>query len=374
VKAVHNPPLALLVALFMGCTQLGFLTVAPNRLLSGRPVALFAATGAGSAVLLVAATGVLLACVWLRPRRTVSVCALAAGCLLLCGLVMAAGAGSAVLAAQNPAAVRIGLGGGFWGMGFCVSLAIVDALRQLRAGVALRLLVLGLLLTVLATIAATGELDTLSLAREYVTQRGAFGAALLRHLLLVFATLGIVLLLGLPLGIAVQRRVHLRRPVFAVLNVVQTVPSLALFGLLVAPLAAVGLSGIGVVPALTALVGYALLPIVRNTVAGLDGVDAATRDAAVGMGLSPVQVLVRVDLPLAAPALLAGLRIVVVQTVGLAVVAALIGAGGLGAFIFQGLGQYATDLVLLGALPAIFLALAADVLLQLGAEMRGSTV
>jgi osmoprotectant transport system permease protein len=370
VKYLRNPPLALLLVLLVACTQFGFVTLAPNRLLSGQPVLLFAVVGTESTFLLAATAGVLAACALLRPCRVVSRCALAAACLLLCGLVVAAGAGSAFLTTHNPAAVRVGLGGGFWGMVFCVSLAIVDALRHLRAGPVLRLLTLALLLATLGAFATAGGLDTLSLAREYVTHRAAFGAALLRHLLLVAATLALVLVLGLPLGIAAQRRPGLRRPVFAVLNVVQTVPSLALFGLLLAPLAAVGLSGIGLVPALTALVAYALLPIVRNTVAGLDGVDASTREAALGMGLSPAQVLARVDIPLATPALLAGLRIVVVQTVGLAVVAALIGAGGLGDFIFQGLGQYATDLVLLGALPAIFLALAADVLLQLVAEAR----
>ena len=156
---------------------------------------------------------------------------------------------------------------------------------------------------------------------------------------------------------------------FATLNVIQTLPSVALFGLLIAPLAAIGLSGIGVVPALIALVGYALLPVVRQVVAGLDGVDAATLDAAAGMGLSRAQVLARVELPLAAPALIAGLRIVTVQTIGLAVVAALIGAGGLGDFVFQGLGQYAVDLVLLGALPAIGLALLADLVLRLAAAV-----
>jgi osmoprotectant transport system permease protein len=369
MKYFRNSPLALLLVILVACTSLGFLTVAPNRLLSGQPVSLFALIGTGNTALFVATVGALAACALLPQRRVVSLCALAGACLLLCGLVVAAGTGSASLSANGPAAVRVGLGGGFWGMVFCVSLAIVDALRHLRAGPAPRLLVLVLLLAALGAFAAAGGLDGLSLAREYETHRAAFGAAVLRHLFLVSTTLALVLALGLPLGIAAQRRPGLRRPVFAVLNVVQTVPSLALFGLLLAPLAAIGLSGIGVVPALAALVAYALLPIVRNTVAGLDGVDASTREAAAGMGLSPAQVLTRVDIPLAMPALLAGLRIVVVQTVGLAVVAALIGAGGLGEFVFQGLGQYAIDLVLLGALPSIFLALGADVLLQLIADM-----
>jgi osmoprotectant transport system permease protein len=130
-------------------------------------------------------------------------------------------------------------------------------------------------------------------------------------------------------------------------------------------LAALGVGGIGPAPAIIALVLYALLPIVRNTTIGLAGIDPAIVDAAAGMGLTQRQVFWRIELPLALPVLLAGLRIVIVQTIGLAVVAALIGAGGLGTFVFEGLGQYAIDLVLLGALPAIFMALAADFVLQM---------
>ena len=131
------------------------------------------------------------------------------------------------------------------------------------------------------------------------------------------------------------------------------------------------IGGIGIAPAIVALVLYALLPVVRNTVAGLTGVDGAVIEAARGMGLTAGQIFRQIELPLALPVFLAGLRIVLVQAIGLAVVAALIGAGGLGTFVFEGLGQYAVDLVLLGALPAILLALAADFLLQtLSAVLR----
>jgi osmoprotectant transport system permease protein len=137
-------------------------------------------------------------------------------------------------------------------------------------------------------------------------------------------------------------------------------------------LAALGVGGIGPAPAVIALILYALLPIVRNTVSGISGVDPDVIDAARGVGLTRRQIFWRVELPLSLPILVAGLRIVIVQTIGLAVVAALIGAGGLGTFVFDGLGQYATSLVLLGSLPAIVLALAADFLLRLAANsLRG---
>jgi osmoprotectant transport system permease protein len=223
-------------------------------------------------------------------------------------------------------------------------------------------------------LAAVGTFEGLSIAREYATRRQLFADALLRHVGLVAGSVGPALALGFPLGIAAARKPRLQGPLFAVLNLLQTIPSIALFGLLIAPLAALakavpslaalGVGGIGVAPAIVALVLYALLPVVRNTAAGLADVDAAVVEAGRGMGLTQGQIFRQVELPLALPVLLAGLRIVIVQAIGLAVVAALIGAGGLGTFVFEGLGQYAVDLVLLGALPAIFLALAADFALQ----------
>jgi len=216
--------------------------------------------------------------------------------------------------------------------------------------------------------------DALSIVREYATRRQLFADAMLRHITLVAGSVGPAIAIGFPLGVAAARKPALQNPLFAILNLLQTIPSIALFGLLIFPLgalarsvpwlAAIGVGGIGVAPAIVALVLYALLPIVRNTSAGIAGVDPAVIESARGMGLTQRQIFRQVELPLALPVLLAGLRIVTVQAIGLAVVAALIGAGGLGTFVFEGLGQYAVDLGLLGALPAIFLALAADFVLQ----------
>ncbi|HYM73691.1 MAG TPA: ABC transporter permease, partial [Stellaceae bacterium] len=224
-------------------------------------------------------------------------------------------------------------------------------------------------------LAATGAFDALSLAREYATRRDVFAAALIRHILLVAAAIGPALLIGVPLALAARRRPRFDAPLFAVLNLLQTVPSIALFGLLIVPLSALasavpalgalGVGGVGPAPAIIALILYALLPVARNTLAGIAAVPPAAIEAARGMGMTRRQVFWQIEMPLALPVLLAGLRIVTVQTIGLAVVAALIGAGGLGSFVFEGLGQYAADLVLLGAVPAIALALATDFLLRL---------
>ncbi|HKJ86418.1 MAG TPA: ABC transporter permease, partial [Spirochaetia bacterium] len=159
-------------------------------------------------------------------------------------------------------------------------------------------------------------------------------------------------------------------PVFAVTSGLQTIPSLALFGLMIAPLAflsreipllrTLGIRGVGNAPAIIALTLYGLLPIVRNTVVGLKSIGAGVLDAGRGMGMSRRELLVLVQIPIALPIILTGLRITAVQTVGNAAVAALIGARGLGNFVFQGLGQAAPDLIVLGALPIVVLAVVVD--------------
>jgi osmoprotectant transport system permease protein len=176
------------------------------------------------------------------------------------------------------------------------------------------------------------------------------------HLVLVVVSTSIAVAIGLPLGILLSRRPRLRTPVLGFANVMQTVPSLALFGFLI-PLP---LLGIGARTAVVALVLYALLPIVRNTVTGIEGVDRNVREAAVAMGMTDGQILRQVELPLAAPVILAGVRVATVISVGVATIAAAIGAGGLGTYIFRGLRQYDNALILAGAVPAALMALALD--------------
>ena len=184
-----------------------------------------------------------------------------------------------------------------------------------------------------------------------------------QHIGLVAISTAVAVLLGLPLGVLVARRPAWRKPILGVTNVVQTLPSLALFGLLIP------VFGIGAWTAITALVLYALLPIVRNTYAGITGVDPAVREAGRGMGMTDGELLRLVELPLAAGVILAGVRVAVVVSVGVATIAAAIGAGGLGVYIFRGVATVDDTLILAGALPAALLALLADGLLGL-AERR----
>ncbi len=178
-----------------------------------------------------------------------------------------------------------------------------------------------------------------------------------QHLVLVLSSMGIAIAMGVPLGILLTRRVAWRRPVLGVANILQTVPSLALFGFLI-PIPLIG--GIGPHTAIVALVVYALLPILRNTLAGILGVDAAVRDSAVAMGMTAVQILREVELPLAARTIMAGIRVATVATIGTATIAAAIGGGGLGVFIFRGVASVDTVQILAGAIPAAVIALLSD--------------
>jgi osmoprotectant transport system permease protein len=183
-----------------------------------------------------------------------------------------------------------------------------------------------------------------------------------QHIVLVFAAILIAVIVGVPVGILLTRHGALRGPVLGIANVMQTIPSLALFGFLI-PLPFIG--GIGTRTALVALVLYSLLPIIRNTVTGILNVDPNVREAAVAMGMTGSQVLRQVELPLAMGVIVTGIRVATVIAVGVTTIAAAVGAGGLGVYIFRGLRQYDNNLLLAGAVSAALLALAADFLLGL---------
>ena len=198
-------------------------------------------------------------------------------------------------------------------------------------------------------------------ALAYLWERRAEIAALTgEHILLVLAATALAVGVGVPLGVSLTRRPALARGVLGTASIAQTVPSLALLGLLI-PLPVLG--GIGKSTAIVALVVYALLPILRNTHAGIRSVDPAVLEAADGLGMTAGERLRSVELPLALPVILAGVRVATVATIGLATVAAAIGAGGLGVLIYRGIAMVDDRLILAGALPAALLAVAADGLL-----------
>jgi osmoprotectant transport system permease protein len=178
-----------------------------------------------------------------------------------------------------------------------------------------------------------------------------------QHLFLVLISIAVAIVIAVPLGILISRRERLRSPILAFANVMQTIPSLALFGFLI-PVPLIG--GIGKRTAIVALILYALLPILRNTLVGIQSIDPAVRESAVAMGMTPRQLLWQVELPLASRTLIAGIRVATVTTIGTATIAAAIGGGGLGVFIFRGIASVDSTEILAGAIPAACMALLAD--------------
>lgn len=192
---------------------------------------------------------------------------------------------------------------------------------------------------------------------EFLQQNWSEIFALTReHLFLVFVSTALAVLIGVPLGILLTRKKRLQTPVLGIANILQTVPSLALFGLLIP----ISFIGIGATAAIIALTLYSFLPVIRNTVTGISGVDAKIKEAATAMGMTDFQILKMVELPLAAPVILTGIRVAVVIAVGVATIAAAVGAGGLGTYIFRGLRQNDNNLLLAGAIFSAILALLAD--------------
>jgi len=196
----------------------------------------------------------------------------------------------------------------------------------------------------------------------FASHRAEILQATLAHLFLVVVSMAIAIAIGVPLGMILVRRIRLRAMALGFASVLQTIPSLALFGFLI-PLPFLG--GIGTRTAIVALVLYALLPILRNTVVGLTNLDPAVLEAAEAMGMTETQILVRVRFPLGLSVVLAGVRTATVITIGVATIAAAIGAGGLGTFIFRGVAMVSDAVILAGAIPAALLALAADAALGL---------
>ncbi len=369
--------LGVLIALIAAAgAVLPFALFRANRIVPGEPKSLLdALPGFPSGFL----TGVLLVGVVVALLRFPILAKLSAGFLVLAVLFVLVGWSGSYLTPEGDTFARVSPGAGFWLLVFAFALLVTDALTRLRFPPLVRI---GILLAVAAAGALllwSGGWNDLSMLREYSTRAPAFWAEARAHLGLAFGSVAIATVVGVPLGILCYKVRPLRAAVLNVLNIVQTIPSIALFGLLIAPLAwvaanvpgasEIGIAGIGAAPAMVALFAYSLLPIVSNTVVGLQSVSPAAVDAAKGMGMTGRQRLAQVELPLAFPVILTGIRIVLVQNIGLATIAALIGGGGFGVFVFQGIGQTAMDLVLLGAVPTVALAFAAAVVLDAAVEM-----
>ncbi|MGO1461789.1 MAG: ABC transporter permease [Oleiphilaceae bacterium] len=361
------PVLALVALGLLWLLNLG--VVQPNRIVSGTGYGLYGAIGWHGALLVSLLLGAITV-ISTRPFEKCFVILLVALTVALMGLPLLLEMLAVRRLPEDAAYARVGIGAGFWCLAFLLALMLAETLGQLKASRGLQLFTVALVVVGWWLCARREGLSSLSLVREYANRAEQFTDALTVHLMLSLGAVAISAVLAFAFALAMVRQECLRRPLLGLVSFLQTIPSLALFGLLIAPLGALsaafpvlqtlGIRGIGWAPALLALIAYSLLPMLRNTYVALMEVPESVVDAARGMGMNTRQIFVQVKLPLALPVIVEGVRITTIQAIGLTAVAALIGAGGFGTFIFQGLGQSAMDLVLLGALPTVFLALIAD--------------
>lgn len=369
-----NPVLAslsvLVVAVLFG---LPFLRVAPNRLVSGQPVYLSSVVHVSVWLLLALLCAAALVAVF-KPRRLWPGSVLAMSVALIPGLLWLAASHANFTALGAASVVRTSFGSAFWLSVVLLACLADSALQQLRATTLQRAVLSVAVLLCSSAILGSGVCDNLSLIKEYAQRSDDFALLLARHVQIVLLALVTTVCIGLVLGWLAHTHAKTGRALLPVLNIIQTIPSIALFGLLMAPLSLLaasmpalgraGISGVGLVPAVIALTLYGLLPVVRSVLAGLQQVSASMRSAATALGLTPFQTLIHIELPLALPVLLGGVRTAAVASVGLAAVTALIGAGGLGSILFEGLFSNAQDLVLLGVLPIVALGLLVDALFK----------
>jgi osmoprotectant transport system permease protein len=293
------------------------------------------------------------------PRTTRGSALLACGVAGFSAWLFAVGGAAARLMPPGDSSARVSIAFGAWLMflGIVVVWFQGNRTSNVPGG---RTLAAVVAVAVLAAAWFLGGLQQLSLVYEYKAQSDTFWTLTYNHILLSLGATAIAAAIGVPLGIAASRVPAVRATVIPAAGLVQTIPSLALYGLLVVPLGLLGLPTLGIVPALIALTLYALLPIVRNTYWGVAGVDPAIIDAGRGMGMGSTELLWRVEFPLALPLVLEGLRASLVMTVGITAVMAIAGAQTLGTLVFLGWGSVASDLVLLGAIPMVVLSIVAD--------------
>ncbi|MDO1580515.1 ABC transporter permease [Rhizobium oryzicola] len=359
-----------LAALIAFALALPFATLKPNRIVPGQPLFLLDGPPFWARALVILALIALATVTWLgcRPSLRIVVTATA-----LMAVILALGSTAGHLPPSN-AYARLSPAAGFWLLTGALGLGIADGFARLKPSPLAGLMAVLAAVLILAGLFSSGWLSGISILREYQGRSDVFWREAVQHVWLAIGSLAAAIIIGIPFGLLCHRRPRLKAVALNGLNIVQTIPSIALFGILIGPMAwigshvpgasALGIAGIGAAPAFVALLLYSLLPMVANTLSGLAAVPRDLIEAARGMGMTDRQRLWKVEVPLALPVLLAAVRIVLVQNIGLATVAALIGGGGFGVFVFQGLGQNAADLILLGALPTVGLAFVAAVIMD----------
>lgn len=366
----------------LGCV-LGLLSLAlnwfilkPNRLASGTGYGIFYGAWLWPAIVLAAVWVCCIVFSFFNSHLFTLLLAISANISLILSILIIS-IGPATLVKNMPDSARVSSSAGMFVALLAVYIVIFTSVKRLSAykNRILKNIVIWAGPAALAIFLFSGGFSSISVFVEFSVQKSRFYQEFLNHIYLVAVSVSAGSAIGFLLGLLAVANRRVKSFVFFITNITQTIPSLALFGLLIAPLSALsfrfpalremGIRGIGNTPAIIALVIYSLLPVVQNTYTSIKQIEPSIIDAARGIGMSRLQIFKKIEAPLAAPIVMEGIRIASVQSVGLAAVAALIGAGGLGWFIFQGLGQAASDMILLGTLPIIALAILTDFFMRM---------
>jgi osmoprotectant transport system permease protein len=356
-----------------------WLTLKPNRLLSGTGLELWNSAGWDDTVIILVLWSVCLGLSFAGNKRLHAfVLGVLANVILIYTFVLA-GHTAGNLLQTAPQFARISLGAGFW-LTIAAAYILIHASRRRLQDVRIwQGFITWSALIAFVVMLLAGCFDDLAIMQEYNARSDRFEQEFFQHIRLFVQPVAIGTIIGVLLGIWAARSRIAEHPIFFTTNIVQTIPGLALLGLLLPILSALaddypiledwGIRGVGPAPAIIALTIYSLLPIVRNTFVALRQVDPAVINAGVGMGMSRFQVFYSIEVPLSAPLVLEGIRIAAIVAVGLAILAALIGGGGLGFFVMEGFNQGASDLILVGAIPIVVLAFVVDAAMRLAGRL-----
>jgi len=370
-KNIDKPQLVYSIIAFLALAFMKLVEVKPNRIASGERFTAYEFIG--WPVLFIGAGFLLIALLSLSKQKAKGLVTILLGAIFFTVLLFFMGQSGQEAAAES-SSIRVS-----FSMGFYILLVMVyllfghvmakkDPYMNLEKGLGL------LIFFTVAVFVYMGVFDDFSILKEYQIKKNQFVDSFTTHLFLSLGSVTFGSLVAIPLGYLAYRKKHLESAVMVPLSIVETIPSLSLFGILLVPLAslgridffrALGISGIGWAPAFVALSLYTLLPIGRNTLVGFSTVGRDVIEAAQGMGMMRKQIFRKIEFPLALPIIVTGVRIALVQTIGGAVLAGLVGGGGLGTFVFLGLAEASPDLVLLGVIPIVLLTLTMDKVLKL---------
>lgn len=343
-----------------------FVTHRPNRIVQGTSYSSLSFLGA-SGIVIIILWGILIFFSFYETRfKDIGIFVLA--CLLVVSLFWTLQAKIGLFTEDNSSA-RISLSAGFYIQIFSLYMIFSTYTERIKRYKFIKLIGILSVFSILFYFFMIGAFDDLSLIKEYNIKKVQFYDNLRIHAILTFGSVVTGAIISIPLGFLAYSKEKLENKIMVPLSIIETIPSISLFGILLVPLSGlgklplfniIGVSGIGWAPAYIALTLYTLLPIGRNTLTGFYSVEKDVIEAARGMGMSKGQILKKVEMPLAFPVIFTGIRIAFIQTIGGAVLAGLVGGGGMGNFVFLGLGEASSDLILLGVLPIVFFTVLLD--------------